>query len=105
MTFEHLCGTFDGLSLAAESSSSAEEVVASAATDPRAARYLSVPLGCADVDIVVHRWGFRTLRDLGTALAMERQVFGGASRMRRVRRNSNGHPRRQWGNGRTRREA
>ena len=60
----------------AESSSSAEEVVASAATDPRAARYLSVPLGCADVDIVVHRWGFRTLRDLGTALAMERQVFG-----------------------------
>ena len=53
-----------------------EEVVASAATDPRAARYLSVPLGCADVDIVVHRWGFRTLRDLGTALAMERQVFG-----------------------------
>ncbi len=76
VTFEHLCGTFDGLSLAAESSSSAEEVVASAATDPRAARYLSVPLGCADVDIVVHRWGFRTLRDLGTALAMERQVFG-----------------------------
>ena len=76
VTFEHLCGTFDGLSLSAESSSSAEEVVASAATDPRAARYLSVPLGCADVDIVVHRWGFRTLRDLGTALAMERQVFG-----------------------------
>ena len=105
VTFEHLCGTFDGLSLAAESSSSAEEVVASAATDPRAARYLSVPLGCADVDIVVHRWGFRTLRDLGTALAMERQVFGRASRMRRVRRNSSGHPRRQWGNGRTRREA
>ena len=75
VTFEHLCGTFDGLSLAAESSSAAE-VAASAATDPRAARYLSVPLGCADVDIVVRRWGFRTLRDLGTALAMERQVFG-----------------------------
>ena len=70
VTFEHLCGTFDGLSLAAEG------VAASAATDPRAARYLSVPLGCADVDIVVRRWGFRTLRDLGTALAMERQVFG-----------------------------
>ena len=66
VTFEHLCGTFDGLSLAAESS----------AADPRAAQYLSVPLGCADVDIVVRRWGFRTLRDLGTALAMERQVFG-----------------------------
>ena len=75
VTFEHLCGTFDGLSLAAESSA-AEGVAASAATDPRAARYLSVPLGCADVDIVVRRWGFRTLRDLGTALAMERQVFG-----------------------------
>ena len=80
VTFEHLCGTFDGLSLAAESSSSAEEVVASAATDPRAARYLSVPLGCAGRG---HR---RASMGIPYAARLGNGARDGASSVRRARR-------------------
>jgi len=83
-----MCGTFDALRLAGTSSSSAsaaKSVASATSTDPLAARYLSVPLGRADVDVVVRRWGFRSLRDLGTALAMERQVFGARVEAERAR--------------------
>jgi hypothetical protein len=82
-----MCGTFDALRLAgtSASASAAKSVASTTATDPLAARYLSVPLGRADVDVVVRRWGFRTLRDLGTALAMERQVFGARDEAERAR--------------------
>ena len=92
-----MCGTFDALRLAGTSASppAAKSVASATTTDPLAARYLSVPLGRADVDVVVRRWGFRTLRDLGTALAMERQVFGarGEAERARTRRETAAGPR------------